>query len=418
MGDEFMRILLATYWTVPHVGGVWTYMLQLKKKLESLQHEVDLLGYGDDNNYVYMVNEDRRIAKDKIVPLLMAKLNAQTYPAMHANSLVQYTEFQRYFYEIAVAYLGLEKYDVIHTQDVISTACIHRIRPQGPALVATLHGSVAHEMRHQLTTVHKSATSFMARAYYDELELIGATSAEFTIVANKWLKNILTDEFHVSDEQIKMFHYGYDIETFLKRMKEKSPIQRPVDKKVIIYTGRLVELKGVNHLISALGQLKKLRTDWVCWIVGEGDKQAELRVQSKVLGLDKDIFFFGKRDDIPYLLSISDIFVLPSIIENQPLSVIEAQIAGKPVIVSDVGGVPEIVEHKVTGLLTPAGDPEALCSNLNLLLEKESYRKTLGSNAKQWGMVHWSQDTMVKRLLDVYQSAIAKRRKDEENGST
>jgi glycosyltransferase involved in cell wall biosynthesis len=412
-----MKILLATYWAVPHVGGVWGYMKQLKEKLESLGHEVDLLGYSESNEYVYIVNEDRRLEKDKVLPLLNAKLNEQVYPAIHANPLVKYTEFQRYVYELAAAYLGLDKYDVIHTQDVISTASIQRVRPKGPALVATLHGCVAHEIRHQLTTIHKSPTSHMARAYFDELEHTGASSAEYTIVANNWLKNILTNEFHVPDEQIKVFHYGYDIEKFVKRMKEKPPIKRPDDKKVIIFTGRLVELKGVNHLISALSQLKESRNDWVCWIVGDGDKKAELRVQSKALGLEEDILFFGNRNDVPALLSNSDIFVLPSLLENQPLSVIEAQLAGKPVIVSDVGGLPEIVEHGVTGIVSPAGDTEALFNHLNLLLEDSKYRKALGSNAKKWGMNHWDLDKGVKNVLDVYENAISKRRKDEENVS-
>jgi glycosyltransferase involved in cell wall biosynthesis len=413
-----MKILLATYWPIPHVGGVWSYMVQLRKKLESLGHEVDMLGYDEDNISVYIVNENRKVDSDKLLPLLNAKLNEKTYPAIYANDLVKYTEFHRYVYELSAAYLGLEKYDVIHTHDVISTASIDRVRPEKSALVATLHGSVAHEIRYQLNTIHKSNTSYMARVYYDELERLGATSAEVTIVANEWLKNILTNEFQVPNEQIKVLHYGFDTENFIKRSKQKSSIIRPKDKKVIIYSGRLVELKGVDHLISALGELKKIRKDWVCWIVGNGDKQAELKVQSKNLGLEDDILFFGKRDDIPSLLAKSDIFVLPSLLENQPLSVIEAQIAGKAIIVNDVGGLPEIVEDGVTGLITPAGDIKILCKKLNLLLEDEKYRKRLGANAKRWGMTHWSLDKGVKHLIEIYNSAISKRGKDESNGAS
>jgi glycosyltransferase involved in cell wall biosynthesis len=413
-----MKILLATYWPIPHVGGVWSYMVQLRKKLESLGHEVDMLGYDEDNISVYIVNENRKVDSDKLLPLLNAKLNEKTYPAIYANDLVKYTEFHRYVYELSAAYLGLEKYDVIHTHDVISTASIDRVRPEKSTLVATLHGSVAHEIRHQLNTIHKSNTSFMAKVYYDELERLGATSAEVTIVANEWLKNILTNEFQVPNEQIKVLHYGFDTENFIKRSKQKSSIIRPKDKKVIIYSGRLVELKGVDHLISALSELKKIRNDWVCWIVGNGDKQAELKVQSKNLGLEDDILFFGKREDIPSLLAKSDIFVLPSLLENQPLSVIEAQIAGKAIIVNDVGGLPEIVEDGVTGLITPTGDIKTLCKKINLLLEDEKYRKRLGANAKKWGMTHWSLDKGVKHLIEIYQSAISKRGKDENNGAS
>lgn len=126
-------------------------------------------------------------------------------------------------------------------------------------MVATLHGSVAHEIRHI-----NHPTDFIAHAYYDAIEYKGATSAEVTHIANHWLKSILTEEFKVPNEQLKVFPYGFDVENFVKRMKAKSNIERPSGKKVIIFTGRLVELKGVHHLLSALVKLKAKRRDWVC----------------------------------------------------------------------------------------------------------------------------------------------------------
>lgn len=405
-----MKILLATYFIVPHIGGVWNYMVQLKQKLESLGHEVDLIGSGPNHNSVHIVNQNRMVEKDQIFPLINAKLIKQTNGTLYADLVVRHYEFQRNMYELCITQLGLEKYDLIHTQDVFSSAWIKHVKPESTPLVATLHGCVAHEMKHYVTYVHKTPTSNLACTYFDKLEYEGATSAEFTIVANKWLKNILTKEFQVPNDQINVFHYGYDTETFLKRMMDISPIQYPVDKKVVIYAGRLTILKGVHDLISALSQLKGIRNDWTCWIVGDGDKLAELQTQSKSLGLENDVCFFGNRNDIPYLLSLSDIFVLPSLLENQPLSVIEAQIAGKPVIVSDAGGLPEIVEHGITGVISPAGDASMLCINLNYLLEHETYRKNLGFNAQKWGLAHWSLEKGVKNVLDVYHSAISKRK--------
>jgi glycosyltransferase involved in cell wall biosynthesis len=408
-----MRILLATYWHVPHLGGVWSNMEQFRDKLQSLGHEVDLLGYGDEaGSFVYIVNKNQRIQTDKLLPMLQAMLSESSYPAIHKNPLVKYTEFRRYAYELAVAYLGLESYDVIHTQDVISTASINRIRPPHTALVATLHGCVAHEIRLQLKTIHKTATSQMAREYFDRLEHVGASSPEYTIVANHWMENILTDEFHVPNQKIKVYHYGYDIQTFMRRMAEKPAIQRPVGKKVILYSGRLVRLKGVNHLIDALGRLKEARNDWICWIAGEGDQKAELRLQTTALGLKQHVVFMDKRDDIPSLLTQADIFVLPSLIENQPLSVIEAQLAAKAIITSDAGGLPEIVEHGATGLLVPAGNPEKLYKSLMKLLADNSLRNKLGENAEKWAKSHWSLDTMAKNVVGVYQSAVEERRRN------
>ncbi len=402
-----MKILLATYWPVPHVGGVWPFMVQFRNKLQAMGHEVDMLGNGDDdtNSFIYVVNQNRRLQKDKLLPLLKAKLNLTTYPVLHANPLVHYAEFQRYMYELAAAYFNVNGYDVIHTQDVISTTAIARVRHPATALVATLHGCVAHEIR---SINHP--TNFIAHAYYDAIEHTGAVSAEITHVANQWLKNILMYEYKVPAEQLVVFPYGFEVDAFEKRMKEKTDIECPFGKQVIIFTGRLVELKGVHYLLSALGKLKEKRDDWICWIVGEGEKKEELAKQSKDLGIEEDVVFFGKRSDVPALLRLSDIFVLPSLIENQSVSLIEAQIAGKAAIVSNTGGLPEMVEHEVTGLLTPAGDVDALSRNLERLLEEPDERAKLGANARQWGKQHWSMEAMAKQMLEWYETAIAKRR--------
>ncbi|MDF2855967.1 MAG: glycosyltransferase family 1 protein [Neobacillus sp.] len=410
-----MKILLATYWAIPHVGGVWTYMTQLKKKLESYGHEVDLLGYDESNLNVTVINKGLVLTRDKVLPLINANFTQANYPEMYVNSLVKWTETQRYVYELSAAYFGVQDYDIIHTQDILSTVAMNRIKNPSTPLIATIHGSVAHEIRRQLETVHKSETSYLARTYYDDLERDGAISADTTIVCNEWLQNMLINEFRVPKQQLKILHYGFDTENFIRKMKEKPTLEAPDSKKVIIYAGRLVELKGVNNLISALGQLKQVRNDWVCWIVGTGEKEWELRSQVMSLGLGDSVQFLGKREDVPSLLTQTDILVLPTLIENQPLSLIEAQIAGKAVIASNVGGIPEMIKHGVTGLLTPPEDANALFSNINQLLSDDKLRKKLGTNAKKWGMTHWSIDKGTQDLLKIYQQAIYNKRKDEKN---
>ncbi|WP_391205239.1 glycosyltransferase family 4 protein [Psychrobacillus sp. L4] len=408
-----LKILLATYWSIPHLGGVWSYMRQLRNKLEMLGHEVDVLGYDEDNLNVHMVNQNKKIDREKLLPLLQAKMNKESYPEIYEHKLIEYTEFQRYVFELGAAYFGLDKYDLIHTQDVISTACINRVRPRNVTLVATIHGSIAREIQHQLDTIHKSENSYMAKAYFEELERNGATASEITIVANNWLKEILINDFNVPNDQLKILHYGFDTESFIKNMMTNSLILTSNDKKVIIYTGRLTELKGVRYLLEALGKLKKVRQDWVCWIVGSGDEEEKLRIISKDLGLEDYVHFLGKRDDVPSLLGKSDIFVLPTLLENQPLSLIEAQLAGKACIVSNVGGLPEMVEHKVTGILTPPADSDLLYRNLLILLNNEYLRRSLGSNARKWGMTHWSIDQGIKNLWEVYEEAILMRKNGE-----
>ena len=313
------------------------------------------------------------------------------------------------FYESSLRKLDINQYDLIHTQDVFSTGIVNRIRPQKTALVASLHGSVAHELKH--FHIKKSPTSELAYKYFDQIEYEGASSAEYTIVANEWLKNKLIFEYKAPGRNIKILHYGYDIENFFNKLKGQSSISDPTGKKVIIFMGRLVELKGVHFLISSLQILKQTRKDWVCWIVGDGVKFTSLQKQVNDLKLNNEVIFWGSRKDVPSLLSKSDIFVLPSLFENQPLSVIEAQLLGKAVIVSDAGGLPEMIKHRSTGIITKAGNPQHLTNAINELLENESFRKELGQNAQKWAMTFWSQEKAIKKLIKIYDQAISERKK-------
>lgn len=397
-----MKILLATFWEIPHVGGVWNYMVQLKGQLELFGNEVDLLGFGKDYQFVHVVNQNRVIERD-----LFTKQVEQAFPTTVIDYVVHYYEEHMYVYELAAKTLILDQYDVIHSQDVFSTIVLNRIRPKKAALVSTLHGCVAHEIK---GAYYKGINqkSIRGATYFNQIEFSGATDSDITIVANEWMKNILVKEYTVPETKLRVHHYGYDIDTFSKRMEEVSEIRRPIDKKIIIYTGRLSEMKGVHHLIGALNRLKQ-RTDWECWIVGDGPNKESLQLQAKKLGLNKNIFFFGKREDVPYILSLSDMLVLPTLIDNQPLSVIEAQIAGKAVIASNVGGIPEMIEHGMTGVLTPPGDEEMLALNINYLLDHEAYLINLGQRAKEWAINHWSLHEAVEKIVNIYHEAIAKR---------
>lgn len=405
-----MKILLATYWSIPHLGGVWNYMDQLRTKLESLGHAVDILGYGDENKTIHMVNQNFKIEYDTLLPFLQAKLNPQDFPHIYQHHLIQYTEFRRAAYDWVLTQLNLEQYDIIHVQDVVSAASFAKNSFNRPTLIATIHGSVAHEIKRQLETIHLSATSPIAKLYFDQLEHTGAASTAVTITANNWLKDILSGDFNVPPSHIKVLQYGFDTTGFLNRLETPADIPRPENKKVIFFSGRLVEIKGIQYLLPALAQLKTIRNDFVCWIAGTGDKEEELKTMSQQLGLNNDVFFLGRRDDIPTLLSNADIFVHPSLLDNQPLSLIEAQLAGVPAIVSDAGGLPEMVQHGITGVIIPMRNSEEMCRYLNILLSDEQYRLQLGFNAKEFALAHWDMNTGVEKLLTIYSEAIKNRR--------
>jgi glycosyltransferase involved in cell wall biosynthesis len=412
-----MRILLATYWMIPHLGGVWAYMQELQKKLELLGHEVDLMGNTADCKGFHVVNRNQVIQKKELVPFIIARLNSLVFPHLHAAPEQLASEIDRYCMELAAAYFGLDQYDLIHTQDVISTLAISRVKPAQIPLLASIHGSFAREslmiaQTYNPTLREEDFNKTLSSKYNNALEREGADAADLILSANHWLKNLLVNKYFVPEEKVMVFPYGLDVASFLKKVDNcDSPITPPPNKKVILCTARLTFIKGIHYLLSALAQLKKERTDWVCWIAGEGEMREELIRQSINLGLEHEVVFLGYRRDVPCLLKRSDIFVLPSIQDNQPFSVIEAQAAGKPVLVSDAGGLPEMVLHGKTGFISPVGRSDVISHHLKLLLENDEYRKQLGYNAETWAIENWSLDTMLKRLMSVYGSLLKSKRK-------
>lgn len=168
-------------------------------------------------------------------------------------------------------------------------------------------------------------------------------------------------------------------------------------------------MKGHKHLIEALAMLKGVREDWECWLLGDGPLENQYGEQVRSLGLEAHVQFWGPRQDVPELLSQADVFVLPSLQDNLPFSIMEAQIAGKAAVVSDAGGIPEMVKHGKTGLVSPAGQSEPLFQNLRRMLESDRLRTRLGEQAKRWALEHWSIETMMKKTLKVYDTVMKRR---------
>ena len=149
--------------------------------------------------------------------------------------------------------------------------------------------------------------------------------------------------------------------------------------------------KGHAELFQALAQVRS-RYPLRCLVIGGGRRQPEMVALVRELSLTPFVNFLGHRDDIPDLLAALDIFVLPSHSEGISRSLLEAMAAGLPVVVSDVGGSPEVVRSGVNGLLIPARDPSALARALLRLLSDPALGQKLGSAASQQVAANFSLD--------------------------
>ncbi len=196
---------------------------------------------------------------------------------------------------------------------------------------------------------------------------------------------------------------------------EPEPFCTPTDKRVlwgrlgasnvagiVTMVGRLAPPKDFETLIVAWEGLKA--PGWQLWIVGEGPRRSRLEKIVHAQDLGEQIAFLGERHDVPEILKASDIFVLASLWEGMPLTIIEAMLAGLPVIATRVGGVPELVEEGVTGLLVSPEDALALRSALKHLLSSAETRQRMGEAGRRRALEHFTVEQMISRVRALYRN--------------
>lgn len=163
----------------------------------------------------------------------------------------------------------------------------------------------------------------------------------------------------------------------------KKDTLREKENLIVLHVGRFVPQKNHLLLIEAFAKTVKECPTMRLWLVGDGPLRLKVQELIKGKGLEGKVSFLGIRDDVPKLLMDSDIFILSSDWEGVPLTVLEAMAAGKPVIATAVGGVPELVVNGETGILVLPRDFDALAQAILRLARDKTLRQNMGELARR-----------------------------------
>jgi glycosyltransferase involved in cell wall biosynthesis len=176
----------------------------------------------------------------------------------------------------------------------------------------------------------------------------------------------------------------------------------PSSSPLVLSIGRFVAEKGHRHLLEAAARIERTRpgVHWV--LVGAGELEAALPREAQALGLASQVHFTGWRDDVPDVLAVADVFVLPSVNEGFGRVVVEAMAMARPVVATAVGGVPEIVRDGETGVLVPASDPRALADTVRSLLDDPARAARLGAAGRACAESRFSLTAHVDAVERVY----------------
>lgn len=214
----------------------------------------------------------------------------------------------------------------------------------------------------------------------------------------------------VPGDQIVTVHEGIDVDRIgrLPAINLHEQFFLPHNAPIVGNVAALVAHKGQRHLINAVPLVLREMPDTRFVILGEGPLRATLEHQIKALHLEKHVVMPGFRDDVLSCIKAFDLFVMSSETEGLGTSLLDAMAAGTPTIGTDVGGIPEAIDDRVSGLIVPPNDPASLARAIVKLLKDDALATRMGQAGLARARKQFSVETMVAGTIEAYRRMVPK----------
>ena len=277
------------------------------------------------------------------------------------------------------------KIDIVHTHNskpLLYAGSAARLASV-PGVIHTCHG------RRQHATSRQNLAFRFACRFADRMVCVSQDIAR------------LCQQQRIGAEKISTISNGIDLRRF--------SYTGPAAGGPAIFVGRLSPEKDVTSLLRATKIVAAQSPTFRLQIAGDGTSRTELFALAQLLGLGGRVEFLGEIQDVPALLSKASMLVLPSLTEGMPLTVLEAMATGLPVVATRVGGTPELVEDRLTGLLVTARDPGQLAEALLRIHRNQQLGKEMGRKARARVENHFDVRAMVSSYESMYAEVLLAR---------
>ncbi len=376
-----MKIFQVVPYYPPHIGGMEYYVQWLSIELAKRGHDVTVFTTSNNSEQTIKLQPNG-------VKIVSLKKALKIYNIPIVPSL-----FWTLLNEEKPAVIHVHQYPV-YFSDVSSLVCNLRNIP----LIIHVH---------VISDAKSVSSGFLSGLYYKTLGLRTLKSANMIVVPSNDYRAKLYN-MHIAAEKLKVIPCGLRLSDVADKTEMFRQQYSCEHSKIILAVGRLNYQKGFQYLIKAMPQIIKRVPSAKLVIVGEGELSAYLKGLAEKIGLTDVVVFTGVIDSsmITSAYSAADIFVLPSIFESFGMTLIEAQAAGKPVIATDVGGVPEVLVNGQTGILVEPKNIEQLEKAVVTLLTNTQLAEEMGAKGRRFVLENFASDKIVNSILEIYQKFV------------
>ena len=387
-----MKILMLTWEYPPRiVGGIARVVHDLSKRLIKDGHDVTVVTYRDGDTPYF--ENDKGVKVYRVDNYMIRPNNFIDWiMQLNFNMLAKSSEI--------IEKEG--KFDVIHAHDwLVANAAKALKHAYDIPLVSTIHAT---------ESGRNSGIHDDTQRYINDTEWMLTYESTEVIVNSNFMKGHIQGLFGLPFEKINVIPNGINLTNFngIERDYNFRRKYAMDNEKIILFMGRLVYEKGIQHLISAMPKILNGYNDAKLIIAGKGGMTDELKAQAEALGISNKVYFTGylNAKQVQKMYKCADVAVFPSTYEPFGIVALEAMLAGVPTVVSDVGGLDEIVEHGVTGMKSYAGNSNSIADSILALLYDHQLAAKVSKNAKAKVKELYNWNKIAQDTHFTYQKAI------------
>jgi len=395
MTAESLRVCFVSMQYPPHtLGGAGVYAHCLCNELAKRGHEIHVI--------TYTTNETR--SKNTTNSAHVHRIAITDKPMLKTVS---------YWFKLRKHYKKLQRengFDLLHA-NVTSDLSLSKNLVKIPRIVTIHHLAKTIFSISSHLSGFREETGVAARLEKKLLDFdkIVMQRADKIIAVSQFTKASVTSTYHIPSSKIHVIHNGIYPQEYICTETEITETKKTYNienEPAILYVGRLEQRKGLDFLLQAFDLLSK-RTKCKLIIVGDGD-QAPYRKLAATLRIKDKTIFTGHLDEtkLKHLYTACTVFVLPSLLEGFGLTLLEAMASAKPVVATNVGGIPEIIKNDIHGKLVEPKYPEQLCEALSFYIENPETAKKTGEQNRKYVTETFSWTKTAKETELLYKSLI------------